>query len=114
MCSARTPCAISSLCIQVAQMHNVSCTTPVRLHRLAFFENGTNPFLSFYASEGQIGIDPSGDMNDGTTTSSGSCIAGSMAYDPSFTKRNQCCTYSGYYGTFKTSPFSPLIVLCQL
>jgi hypothetical protein len=81
-------------------------------HHLAFFQNGGNPYLAFYSNNGQIAIDPSGDMNSGTSTSSGSCTAASMIYDPTFSKIGKCCSVSGKYGAFQTSVFSPLIRVC--
>jgi hypothetical protein len=83
-------------------------------HRLAFFENGSNPFLAFYAKDGQIAIDPTGIMTGDTTVNSGSCSEGSMAYDPTYRLNNKCCQVSGKYGTFKPSSFNKTVFLCAL
>ena len=94
---------------------NCLMTNPADINnRLAFFENGNNPFLDFYATASQIGIDPTGTMTSSTTTSSGSCTAASMTYDPTFLSNNKCCSVNGAYGTFKPASFNPAIFLCYI
>lgn len=82
-------------------------------HRLAFFENGNNPYLAFYAQDGQIAIDPTATMNGSDSVSSLSCVAASMAFDPTYALNNKCCTVSGNYGTFRAASFSPMVFLCD-
>jgi hypothetical protein len=72
--------------------------------------------LEGYEAEGVEEVDielaPTGTMNGDTSTSSGSCYAGSMVYDPTYKMNNQCCTVDGLYGTYKPSSFNKAVFLC--
>lgn len=84
------------------------------VRRLAFFENGENPFLAPYTSNGQIAIDPSGTLNGDTTASSGSCTAAAAIYDATKASAGKCCSMSGKFGTFKVSSYNQYTFLCTL
>ncbi len=82
-------------------------------NRLTFFKNGNNPFLAFYSTASQIGLDPTGTMNGGGGDSSGTCTASATAFDPTFALAGTCCTVNGQYGTFQSASFNPKIFLCR-
>ncbi len=73
-----------------------------------------NPFISQQVSGNQVAIDPSGYMNLGATSSSGSCIATDVLYDSTRKAGGLCCIkYNGATSAFAMSVWSASTFVCQ-
>ncbi len=73
-----------------------------------------NPFIAQQVSGNLVAIDPSGYMNPGSTSSSGSCIASDLLYDVTKSTGGKCCVrYDGAAGIFRQSTWSTTTYLCS-
>ncbi len=82
-----------------------------------------NPFIAQLATGTQVAIDPSGYMLPGGQTSTGSCVASDVFYDPTKLAAGAagppvlfplCCTkYTGATGGFKVSTWSSTTFVCN-
>lgn len=80
---------------------------------LVFFGGEGNSFLAFYATDGEIGIDPTAGLN-GSLQQSGTCGSGFSVYDPTWWSYGKCCAYSGRYGTWAVAPWAANTFYCKV
>jgi hypothetical protein len=71
-----------------------------------------NPFIAQQVSGDLVAIDPTYGLNEGATTTAGSCAAACMKIS-STDLTGQCCSCNGLSKTFKRSTFSTTTYLCQ-
>jgi hypothetical protein len=79
---------------------------------LTFLGYPENRMLNFYLRNGQVSVDPTVGLNEGATTSSGSCTASCTMYSAT-SVTGQCCQCDGVTKTFSRSPFSASMYLCR-
>jgi Ricin-type beta-trefoil lectin domain-like len=73
-----------------------------------------NPFIAQQVSGSMVAIDPSGFMNGGSFSNSGSCIASDILFDHSMQASGDCCIrYNGAVGMFVQSPWSTRTFICR-
>jgi hypothetical protein len=73
-----------------------------------------NPFIAQMASGTQVAVDPSGYMNGGGTTATGSCVTSDIVYDSTRAAAGKCCVKStGGAGTLVASAWSTTTFLCK-
>jgi hypothetical protein len=73
-----------------------------------------NPFISQQVNGNQVAIDPSGYMNTGATSNSGSCIASDLLYDAGRRSAGLCCIkFNGATSVFAASSWSPSTFICR-
>jgi hypothetical protein len=91
-------------------------TDTARLDKLkdnmVFLGYPENRMLNFYIRNGQTSVDPTGGLNDGGTAMSGSCTVACSKFSAS-SVTGQCCSCNGRNASFKNSPFSSYMYLCQ-
>ena len=100
---------------QSSQAGGCTMSNPADIeNRMAFFENGGNPYLAFYSTSSEIGIDPSYVPGTSTDTSSGSCPVAAIKIDYTYSINGSiCCNSSGQVGSYQ--PYSstrPYVFLC--
>ncbi|MES1179549.1 MAG: hypothetical protein ABUL62_34855 [Myxococcales bacterium] len=74
--------------------------------------NVTNPYLAFQSTASTVAIDPTVGLNEGDSTSSGSCAAACTMIS-STSVVGQCCSCNGVTKTYSRSPFSASTYLCR-
>jgi hypothetical protein len=79
---------------------------------LTFLGYPENKMLNFYLRNGQASIDPTGGLNEGGTTTSGSCTVACSKFSAS-SLAGQCCSCDGVTKKFARSTFSSYMYLCQ-
>ncbi|MEO8184633.1 MAG: RICIN domain-containing protein [Deltaproteobacteria bacterium] len=73
-----------------------------------------NPFIAQLVNGNQVAIDPSGYMNPGSTSTSGSCVQTDVLYDAAGTAAGKCCIkYTGATGLLTKSSWSSTTYLCK-
>lgn len=72
----------------------------------------TNPFISQQVSGDQIAIDPTYGLNEGSSTSTGSCSATCVRVSPT-SVASQCCSCNGRNGRFARSTWNASTYICQ-
>jgi hypothetical protein len=86
---------------------------PDRLqYQLYFTGYPNNPFLNYRQSGGDVVVDPTVGLTEGSSTTSGSCSAVCSQYNTTSLVGN-CCSCNGVTKTFSRSPFSPDIYICR-
>ena len=76
--------------------------------------NPENPFLNFTVAEGNVGIDPTNSLVNGTSgTTSGSCSTSSVKVSTSTNYTGTCCYVSGKYGTYQRSAWDTSTYVCK-
>jgi hypothetical protein len=93
--------------------NRMSTTDQDRLkNKLRFVGYPSNKMLNFYLRNGQVSVDPTYGLNEGTTVTAGSC-------DTAFTKfstsdiSGRCCNPNGVVKKYVRSAFSTSLYLCQ-
>jgi hypothetical protein len=81
-------------------------------NKLVFVGYPENEYLSFSSTSDTISIDPTIGLNDGGSTSSGSCTAACTKMS-STDVTGACCSCSGATKKFKKSAWSTTTFLCQ-
>ncbi len=81
-------------------------------NNLVAFGYPENKMLNFYIRNGQISVDPTSGLNEGGTTTSGSCSVACTRFSAT-NVAGSCCSCNGSNGTFQKSTFSPLMYLCK-
>lgn len=79
---------------------------------LIFLGYPENKMLNFYLRNGQVSVDPTGGLNEGGTTTSGSCTVACSKYSAS-NIIGSCCNCNGVNMTYKQATFNANIYLCQ-
>ena len=83
------------------------------VNNLVFFGVlSNNEYIDFYATEGEIGIDPTVGLNSALLVS-GSCYYAFSVYDPTWFYYNKCCYWAGKYGQFKVAPWAYNTFYCK-
>jgi hypothetical protein len=82
------------------------------LDNLVFLGYPDNRMLNLYTRNGQFSIDPTGGLNEGGTTMSGSCSVACTKYSTTNIS-GQCCSCNGATYTFKRSAFSTSYYQCK-
>lgn len=73
-----------------------------------------NPFIAQQVSGNKVAIDPTYGLNEGQTTTAGSCTYANIVFDPTRLMSGQCCVRSdGVMSKFSVSPFSTSVYLCR-
>ena len=72
----------------------------------------SNPYLAFQSTASTVSIDPTVGLNEGDSTSSGSCAAACTMIS-STSVVGQCCSCNGVTKTYSRSPFSASTYLCR-
>lgn len=76
--------------------------------------NDVNPFISQQVSGNKVAIDPTYGLNQGVSTSTGSCTYANIVYDPTRVANGKCCVKSnGVSSTFYASAWSPTTFICR-
>jgi len=81
-------------------------------NKLKFVGYPGNKMLNFYLRNGQVSVDPTYGLNEGTTVTAGSCDATCTKFSPS-DQSGKCCSCNGVTKRFVRSPFSTAIYLCN-
>jgi hypothetical protein len=106
----------------ITQPNGLPLTAPANAFVQLIFAGGKttlngadeNPFIAQQTTGTLIAVDPSGYLNGGTTSSSGSCLASDILYDTTGLAINTCCIkYNGVAGLFRKSTWSATTFLCQ-
>lgn len=79
---------------------------------LVFLGYPENKMLNFYVRNGQVSVDPTGGLNEGGTTSAGSCTVACVKYSSS-SLSGKCCYCNGRKGTYARSSFNAFYYLCR-
>jgi hypothetical protein len=79
---------------------------------LVFLGYPENKMLNLYVRNGQISCDPTAGLNEGGTTTSGSCTLACTKFSTS-NVAGQCCSCNGVNRKLARSPFSSYMYLCQ-
>lgn len=79
---------------------------------LIFLGYPENKMLNFYVRNGQVSVDPTGGLNEGGTTTSGSCTVACSKFSVS-SIAGSCCSCNGATKKFARSSFSAYMYLCQ-
>lgn len=79
---------------------------------LVFLGYPENKMLNFYLRNGQVSVDPTGGLNEGGTTTSGSCTVACSKFSVS-NIAGSCCSCNGATKKFARSAFSGMMYLCQ-
>jgi hypothetical protein len=77
--------------------------------------NGPNPYIGFDAVGSTITIDPTGGLNDGDNTTSGSCSNScnkTQLTNPT-ALAGTCCTCNGVTGSYQVSATNKYVYLCK-
>jgi hypothetical protein len=80
-------------------------------NKLKFVGYPTNKMLNFYMRDGKVSVDPTYGLNEGASTTVGSCDAACTKFSTSDVS-NRCCSCNGATKTYKRSPFSGAVYLC--
>jgi hypothetical protein len=89
-------------------------TKPAQLaNKLLFAGYPDNQFLQFRSVGEKVGIDPTGGLNEGGTTTSGACSAVCTRIS-STSLAGKCCSCNGVNTTFKRSAWSATTFQCKL
>jgi hypothetical protein len=72
----------------------------------------SNPYLAFESTASTVSIDPTMGLNEGDSTSSGSCSAACTMIS-STSLVGKCCSCNGVTKTYSRSPWSPSTYLCK-
>jgi hypothetical protein len=81
-------------------------------NNLIFLGYPENKMLNFYIRNGQPSVDPTGGLNEGGTTTSGSCTVACSKFSAT-NIAGQCCSCDGVNRAFAKSTFSSYMYLCQ-
>ena len=79
---------------------------------LIFLGYPENKMLNFYVRNGQVSVDPTGGLNEGGTTTSGSCTIACAKFSTT-NVAGGCCSCNDVNKTFVRSPTSTFMYLCQ-
>jgi hypothetical protein len=105
----------------ISQPNGLPLTSPEQSFVQLMFAGGKdtltgkdeNPFIAQQVSGTLVAIDPSGYMNGGSRSNSGSCIASDILWDRSGNAAGDCCVrYNGAVGVFRQSAWSTSTYLC--
>lgn len=81
-------------------------------NKLIYVGYPENPYLAFSSTGSTVSIDPTYGLNEGGTSTAGSCSAACTRMS-STDLTGKCCTCSGATKSYKRSPFSTAVFLCQ-
>ncbi|HTV20981.1 MAG TPA: hypothetical protein VMG12_19985 [Polyangiaceae bacterium] len=81
-------------------------------NKLKFLGYPSNKMLNFYMRDGQVSVDPTYGLNEGTTTTVGSCDAACTKFSSSDVS-GRCCNCNGASRTYKRSTFNAAVYLCS-
>jgi hypothetical protein len=88
-------------------------TAPAQLKNKLIFVGGTsNPFLAFSSTGTTVSIDPTYGLNEGGTTTTGSCTAACTKLSAT-SIAGACCSCAGVTRQFVKSAWSATTFLCQ-
>ncbi len=80
-------------------------------NKLKFVGYPSNKMLNFYMRDGKVSVDPTYGLNEGVTTTTGSCDAACTKFSSS-SVAGACCSCNGATKKFLKSAFSPSVYLC--
>ena len=87
---------------------------PAQLRYKLYFADQANGWVDFRdLGNNVVAIDPTYGLNEGSTSTAGSCEIACTKVSPSSNLANVCCSCGGVNKTFKQSPFSTAVFLCQ-
>ena len=81
-------------------------------NNMIFLGYPENKMLNFYVTGGHISIDPTAGLNEGGTTTTGSCTIACTKYSAT-NLTGQCCSCDGVTRTYQQASFSPKYFLCR-
>ncbi len=81
-------------------------------NKLKFVGYPTNKMLNFYVRNGQVSVDPTYGLNEGVTSTAGSCDIACTKFSTS-DMVGKCCSCNGIYKKYLRSSFNPYIYSCQ-
>ncbi|HYO97335.1 MAG TPA: hypothetical protein VER33_22645 [Polyangiaceae bacterium] len=81
-------------------------------NNMRFLGYPENKMLNFYVAGDLISIDPTAGLNEGGTTTTGSCTVACTKYSPS-SLVGQCCSCNGSTKRYQQSSFSKNYYLCR-
>jgi hypothetical protein len=104
----------------VAQPNGVALDDPASIYVQLIFAGGkqtptgadANPFIAQQVSGNQVAIDPTYGLNDGNTTTTGSCTVGCLKMSTTSVV-DQCCSCNGSNLKFAKSAWSTTTYICQ-
>ena len=80
--------------------HGANLKMPQLLKNKLLWAGKYNPYIAFKSTPDTVTIDPTWDLNQGASTSGGSCVASCQKYDRSKNWTNSCCSCNGKSGKF--------------
>jgi hypothetical protein len=87
---------------------------PAQLRYKLYFADQANGWVDFRdLGNNVVAIDPTYGLNEGSTTTAGSCEIACSKVSPNSSMTGACCSCGGIQKTFKQSTFSTAMFLCQ-
>jgi hypothetical protein len=87
---------------------------PAQLKNSLYFADHTNGWVDFRdLGNNVVAIDPTYGLNEGSSTSAGSCEIACTKVSTNSDLSNRCCSCGGASRTFKKSTFSTSVFLCK-
>ena len=81
-------------------------------NKLKFLGYPSNKMLNFYIRNGEVSVDPTYGLNEGATSTAGSCDAACTKFTSSNVS-GKCCSCNGATRNFARSKFNGNVYLCQ-
>jgi hypothetical protein len=81
-------------------------------NKLKFVGYPTNKMLNFYIRNGEVSVDPTYGLNEGASSSVGSCDAACTKFTATDVT-GRCCSCNGATKKYNRSPFNASVYLCQ-
>lgn len=81
-------------------------------NKLKFLGYPSNKMLNFYIRDGEVSVDPTYGLNEGATSTVGSCDAACTKFTGSDVS-GRCCSCNGATKKFSRSAFNGNVYLCQ-
>ena len=80
-------------------------------NKLKFVGYPTNKMLNFYVRDGQVSVDPTYGLNEGVTSTAGSCDVACTKFSTS-DLTGKCCSCNGVSKKYVRSAFNSTVYLC--
>jgi hypothetical protein len=81
-------------------------------NKLKFVGYPSNKMLNYYLRDGQVSVDPTYGLNEGVTSTSGSCDVACTKYSLT-DMTGKCCSCNGATKKYTKSAFSAVMYLCN-
>jgi hypothetical protein len=87
-------------------------TASTMVNKLRFLGYPSNKMLNFYMRDGKVSVDPTYGLNEGASTSTGSCDSACLKYSTGDVS-NKCCSCNNASRKYSRSAFNTSMYLCQ-